>query len=142
MRSRLRGDLTGMYTHFPVFGKAPYLEEKLMIRKYQIIEVLTAVAKSAVKEKVSRMVIATFRVCPCPPTCWLSNYRGNVPPGFSARHGRMPPRGRILWPPRKQSGSGRSEGGQSGRCREGEGVGGRDVIKASRAVGYLLAGDR
>ena len=37
-------------------------------RKYQIIEVLTGVAKSAVKEKVSRMVIATFRVGSSSPT--------------------------------------------------------------------------
>ena len=36
----------------------------LINRKFNIIEVLTGVAKSAVKEKVSRMVIATFRVSP------------------------------------------------------------------------------
>ena len=39
-------------------------------RKYQIIEVLTGVAKSAVKEKVSRMVIATFRVGSSLPTSY------------------------------------------------------------------------
>ena len=35
----------------------------LMIRKYDVIALLTNVAKSAVKEKVTRVVLATLRVC-------------------------------------------------------------------------------
>jgi len=34
-----------------------------MIRKYDVIALLTNVAKSAVKEKVTRVVLATLRVC-------------------------------------------------------------------------------
>lgn len=35
-----------------------------MFRKYDIIPLLTDVAKAAVKEKVIRVIIATFRVSP------------------------------------------------------------------------------
>ena len=35
----------------------------LMNRKYDVIALLTNVAKSAVKEKVTRVVLATLRVC-------------------------------------------------------------------------------
>lgn len=36
----------------------------LMFRKYDVIALLTNVAKSAVKEKVTRVILATLRVCP------------------------------------------------------------------------------
>ena len=35
--------------------------DQLLIRKFDIIPVLTDIAKAAVKEKVIRIVIATFR---------------------------------------------------------------------------------
>ena len=50
----------------------------LMSRKYDIIPLLVDVAQAAVKEKVIRVIVATFRVrmlCPLvtddPPTCSL-----------------------------------------------------------------------
>jgi hypothetical protein len=42
-------------------------------RKYDIIPLLTDVAQSAVKEKVVRVIIATFRVRLTVDTCLLSN---------------------------------------------------------------------
>ncbi|RZK76845.1 MAG: hypothetical protein EOO85_10270 [Pedobacter sp.] len=44
------------------FHLAIALEGKLTCRKYDVIALLTNVAKSAVKEKVTRVILATLRV--------------------------------------------------------------------------------
>lgn len=44
------------------------------LRKYDIIPILTDAAQSAVKEKVVRVIIATFRVCLSMGTCLLSHF--------------------------------------------------------------------
>ena len=50
------------------------------LRKYDIIPILTDAAQSAVKEKVVRVIIATFRVRLSLDTCLLSNFSLFVEP--------------------------------------------------------------